>query len=139
MRIVIGATILAAGLVLAGDPGAVAASVGANVRGVALPESAAEQVQYWDGRYCERLRRACVYKEERGEVGEGNCRRYREECGGSTRYDDDYYTRRYDRSDRYYRFYDYPHRRAQQRRVDRNLCGRYAYWDGNACQPGRRP
>lgn len=33
-------------------------------------------------RYCERLRRACIYKEERGEVGEGNCRRYRHECGG---------------------------------------------------------
>jgi hypothetical protein len=28
------------------------------------------------------LRRACVYKEYRGEVGEGNCRRYRYECGG---------------------------------------------------------
>lgn len=32
-------------------------------------------------RYCERLRRACVYKHERGETGEGNCRRYRSECG----------------------------------------------------------
>jgi hypothetical protein len=38
-------------------------------------------IQYWRGGYCERLRRACVYKEERGEVGEGNCRRYRAECG----------------------------------------------------------
>ena len=37
---------------------------------------------YWwrHRRYCERLRRACAYKEERGEVGEGNCRRYRNEC-----------------------------------------------------------
>src|SRR4051812_20477385 len=26
---------------------------------------------------CGALRRACVYKEERGEEGEGNCRRYR--------------------------------------------------------------
>jgi hypothetical protein len=33
------------------------------------------------GGYCERLRLACVYKEERGEQGEGNCRRYRAECG----------------------------------------------------------
>lgn len=33
------------------------------------------------GRYCARLRRACVFKEERGEAGEGNCRRYRRECG----------------------------------------------------------
>jgi hypothetical protein len=45
-------------------------------------ESAVEQVQY---SYCERLRRACIYKEERGEVGEGNCRRYRYECGGDGR------------------------------------------------------
>lgn len=37
---------------------------------------------YWHRRrYCERLRHACIYKEERGEVGEGNCRRYRRECG----------------------------------------------------------
>jgi hypothetical protein len=27
------------------------------------------------------LRRACEFKNERGEVGEGNCRRYRRECG----------------------------------------------------------
>jgi hypothetical protein len=31
--------------------------------------------------YCARLKRACDYKEERGEVGEGNCSRYRRECG----------------------------------------------------------
>ncbi len=31
-------------------------------------------------RYCARLRRACLYKYERGEAGEGNCRRYRREC-----------------------------------------------------------
>lgn len=43
-------------------------------------EKGIESVQ-WRGRYCERLRRACVFKEERGEVGEGNCRRYRRECG----------------------------------------------------------
>lgn len=37
---------------------------------------------YWHRRrYCERLRRACEYKDERGERGEGNCRRYRYECG----------------------------------------------------------
>jgi hypothetical protein len=30
--------------------------------------------------YCRRLRRACAYKEERDQVGEGNCRRYRTEC-----------------------------------------------------------
>jgi hypothetical protein len=26
------------------------------------------------------LRRACEHKDERGEQGEGNCRRYRETC-----------------------------------------------------------
>ena len=30
---------------------------------------------------CRRLQRACQFKDERGEVGEGNCRRYRRECG----------------------------------------------------------
>jgi hypothetical protein len=30
---------------------------------------------------CEELRRACQHKEELGEQGEGNCRRYRETCG----------------------------------------------------------
>jgi hypothetical protein len=29
---------------------------------------------------CEHLRRACEHKDERGEQGEGNCRRYRESC-----------------------------------------------------------
>ncbi len=33
-------------------------------------------------RYCERLRRACIYKDERGDWGQGNCRRYHYECGG---------------------------------------------------------
>ena len=32
--------------------------------------------------HCESLRRACANKRELGEMGEGNCRRYREECGG---------------------------------------------------------
>ena len=31
-------------------------------------------------RDCEELRRACLHKEELGEEGEGNCRRYRETC-----------------------------------------------------------
>lgn len=38
------------------------------------------EVQYDNDRYCRRLRRACEFKEERGESGEGNCRRYRREC-----------------------------------------------------------
>jgi hypothetical protein len=35
----------------------------------------------WDDRRCRRLRRACEFRHERGEAGEGNCRRYRRECG----------------------------------------------------------
>jgi hypothetical protein len=34
-------------------------------------ETLVQPAQYWRGSYCDRLRRACVYKEERGEVGEG--------------------------------------------------------------------
>jgi hypothetical protein len=34
-----------------------------------------------DGRTCARLRRACEFKGERGQRGEGNCRRYRAICG----------------------------------------------------------
>jgi hypothetical protein len=33
-----------------------------------------------EGRDCEELRRACLHKDELGEEGEGNCRRYREMC-----------------------------------------------------------
>ena len=33
-----------------------------------------------ESRECEELRRACLHKDELGEEGEGNCRRYRETC-----------------------------------------------------------
>jgi hypothetical protein len=49
----------------------------------AITESAGltQQAQYREeSRYCRQLRRACEFKEERGESGEGNCRRYRREC-----------------------------------------------------------
>jgi hypothetical protein len=36
---------------------------------------------YGYGGQCRELRRACMYKHELGEEGEGNCRRYREVCG----------------------------------------------------------
>ena len=60
---------------------------------VGVPDSSTIQgsstlVQFWRGGRCERLRRACEYKNERGEVGEGNCRRYRAECGGRAAYCD---------------------------------------------------
>ena len=65
-----GLSAASAGPVAGGDIGIVAAG------GVAL-----QQVQF--GGYCARLRRACEYKDERGESGQGNCRRYRQECGRS--------------------------------------------------------
>ena len=48
------------------------------------PENLVEQAQ--SSRYCARLRRACEFKNERGEQGEGNCRRYRQECGRGYRW-----------------------------------------------------
>ena len=58
---------------------------------------------------------------------------------GPSHYDDDYYYSHGPRYDRGYRYYNDSYRWRRQPRSDRNLCGRYAYWDGNACQPGRRP
>lgn len=82
MRTMLGAIALTAGLGLACISTAAAALIGSAVRGTSGYEGVVENVHYGRGRYCERLRRACVYKHERGEVGEGNCRRYRSECGG---------------------------------------------------------
>ena len=60
MRAMISAMILAAALGLGSAPGTVAAPIGVDVRGSGLPENLVEHVQYWRGRYCERLRRACL-------------------------------------------------------------------------------
>jgi len=47
------------------------------------PQHQARLVEQTQGYgYCRRLRRACEFKRERGEVGEGNCARYRRQCGG---------------------------------------------------------
>ena len=35
---------------------------------------------------CRELRAACMHKEELGEAGAGNCRRYREFCAGGERH-----------------------------------------------------
>ena len=72
------ALILAASLGL-GVAGAVAAPFGPGLDG--NHGNAVERAQYGGGRYCARLRNACENKDRRGEVGEGNCRRYRAECG----------------------------------------------------------
>ena len=34
---------------------------------------------------CRELRAACMHKEELGEMGQGNCQRYRELCSGGAR------------------------------------------------------
>lgn len=60
------------------------AAVGGLSSGDLHPGPAVETVQY--GGHCERLRRACEYKDYRGETGMGNCRRYREECLGRASY-----------------------------------------------------
>ena len=44
------------------------------------------QVYPHGGRDCRELRAACMHKEELGEAGQGNCRRYREICGSGARY-----------------------------------------------------
>ena len=54
-----------------------------HLSGGAAAESAVTQVQWG---YCQRLRWRCEHKYELGQEGEGNCRRYREECGGGDRY-----------------------------------------------------
>ena len=76
MRTMIAAILLAS---LGGGSNALAMPVAGGLGATADAPRIA--IQYWRGDYCERLRRACVYKEQRGEVGEGNCRRYRAECG----------------------------------------------------------
>lgn len=49
--------------------------------GLSAPEALTSSVMEVGSRdYCRRLRRACEFKDERGERGEGNCRRYRREC-----------------------------------------------------------
>jgi hypothetical protein len=53
-------------------------SLGSGLPTVSLTTAAQAQ---WDDRRCRRLRRACEFKHERGEAGEGNCRRYRQQCG----------------------------------------------------------
>jgi hypothetical protein len=79
MRIIVAGMVIVGGLAFVG----IQASAGPLTPG-ATPdvENSVVQVQ---SSYCSRLRRRCENKEERGEVGEGNCRRYREECGGGGR------------------------------------------------------
>jgi hypothetical protein len=84
MRARVHTLLLIAGLGLAAA--AVAAPPGTASQDTASLEALVQPVQFWGDSYCERLRRACVYKEYRGEVGEGNCRRYREQCPRGSSY-----------------------------------------------------
>jgi hypothetical protein len=86
MRKLLSLLLLMAGLAFAGGPSAIAAPIGSGFSGGSLIESYVEPVYDGGGYRCERLRRACVFKHERGEVGEGNCRRYQAECGGRGSY-----------------------------------------------------
>lgn len=75
--------IVAAGMLLAGIVGVDAAPVGGYIGTPTFQGAGAETVQ---DSYCGRLRRGCINREEWGEVGQGNCRRYRQECGGGRSY-----------------------------------------------------
>jgi hypothetical protein len=76
MKQVFGAVLVAAALGLCGTA-VTAAPAGVDLR-AATPEPMIEKAQ--SERTCRRLRRACMFKHERGEAGEGNCRRYRRTC-----------------------------------------------------------
>jgi hypothetical protein len=64
-----------------------AASAGGALPTPAPDRSLVETVEYDNGggNYCRNLRYRCENKEELGEEGAGNCRRYREECGWQRR------------------------------------------------------
>jgi hypothetical protein len=70
--------------VRSGASAGIAATGGTPQHDKASVETLVQPAQYWGGDRCERLERACRYRDERGERGEGNCRRYREECGGTS-------------------------------------------------------
>ena len=77
MRTIVHGTMLAGAMSLAALSAASAAPLG---REALKPQSFIKETQY-EGRYCRRLRIACEDKFIRGDEGEGNCRRYRRECG----------------------------------------------------------
>jgi len=76
MRISLIAAALIAGFGYVGTASAIPL---ADTKPAVSDQSLVEHVQ--SSSYCRRLRRACKFKDERGERGEGNCRRYRRICG----------------------------------------------------------
>ena len=81
MRKVILGMMLAVSVAFVGAPPVAASALGAGAPGAPAIETLMHKAGEGGG-YCSRLRRACENKEERGEEGQGNCRRYRNECGG---------------------------------------------------------
>jgi hypothetical protein len=65
----------------AGLGNAQAASISSQSPSLAAVQSLLKRTQ-WESSYCRHLRYGCIYKERLGEAGEGNCRRYKEECRG---------------------------------------------------------
>jgi hypothetical protein len=84
LRITLGIPLATGVALLLGLSALSAAPTTGSVRDATVQPGVVELVQ--DSRYCRRLRRACEFKDERGEAGEGNCRRYRRECGRRGRY-----------------------------------------------------
>jgi hypothetical protein len=82
MRKIIRAIAFAASVGVVSVASGVAAPIGPDVPRAADYDNAVQQVQD----RCDRLRRACENKDIRGEEGMGNCRRYRDECGGRGSY-----------------------------------------------------
>lgn len=62
MRTMLSAVILAGGIGLTGVPSAVASPIGPGVPSADVVESVIQKTDHRRGRYCERLRRACVYR-----------------------------------------------------------------------------
>jgi hypothetical protein len=79
MKKFVGGIIVAAAMMALSMGGASAAPFGGSqTQGAPGVESMVVHVSD----YCRELRMACEHKDELGERGQGNCRRYREECGG---------------------------------------------------------
>jgi hypothetical protein len=71
------------GMLMVASAGIVALPASAAPLSSTAPQLEPKLVQQTQGSdFCRRLRRACEFKHERGQAGEGNCARYRRECGG---------------------------------------------------------
>jgi hypothetical protein len=72
------ASLMVLGLAFAGTPTTMAAPLGADAGNSAVRGPAV--IHVGDG-HCSYLRYKCEHKDEIGEWGQGNCRRYKAECG----------------------------------------------------------